>query len=74
MPANREANTNVLVQDIYKGLENTAGLTLKTEFKGIPYPVLQIVPTGKTFIKSKLMIISGMRNNKIGTASTSQDL
>lgn len=41
-----------------------SGLTLKTDFKGIPYPVLQILPSAKTFIKNKIMIISGESNNK----------
>jgi len=45
-------------------LDGTAGLTLKTDFKGIPYPVLQVLPSTKTFIKNKIMIISGESNNK----------
>lgn len=58
-PANNEADTDSLIKEIYASLENTAGVTLKTDFKCIPFPVLQILPVGKSFLKSKLTIISG---------------
>ena len=63
-PANNDADTNSLIKDIYTSLENTQGVSLKTDFKCIPYPVLQILPTGKTFIKNKITIISGENVNK----------
>lgn len=65
-PGNKQANTNELIQAIYKSCEGAPGITLKTDFKAIPYPTLQIIPTGKAFIKNKIMIISGERTNRQG--------
>lgn len=64
VPGNKDADTHILIKELFDSLQGTANVTLKTDFKGIPYPVLQVLPSAKTFIKNKLMIISGESNNK----------
>lgn len=71
--ANKDSNPNGLISDIYKSLEGSTEIEMKTDFKGIPYPTLQLIPNKKSFIRNKIMIISGERINKQGEKN-SEDL
>ena len=65
LAGNKDANTDELLNQIYDEFKDSdCGLEVKTEAKGLPYNALQLIPVGKTFIKNKIMIISGELKGK----------
>jgi hypothetical protein len=37
-------------------------LSIKTNYKNVPFPVLEIVPNDKTFLKNRIIIVGGETN------------